>query len=232
MTIVAIHQPNFFPWLGYFDKIRRADVFIFLDDVQYQKTGGSWSNRVQISINGEGRWLTAPADRSFHGTKNINDMFFSSREDWRSKMLKSLVTTYKRTPFFDEAYSLIEPLVQNPENNIAEYNIHAIKTLSHALGLSTKSMAKSSELTTESCATERLIDLTLKTGGNIYLCGGGAGNYQDDDAFQKAGVKLLYQSFLHPEYPQSWRQDFIAGLSIIDALMNIGLEGAMKLLKK
>ena len=70
MILVAIHQPNFFPWLGYFDKIRRADFFILLDDVQYPKTGaGSWSNRVKVMINGEGRWLTAPVDRSFHGTR-------------------------------------------------------------------------------------------------------------------------------------------------------------------
>ena len=77
IKVVAIHQPNFFPWLGYFDKIRRSDIFILLDDVQFSKTGGVWSNRVKVLINGEGRWLTAPVERNFHGTRNVNQMFFS-----------------------------------------------------------------------------------------------------------------------------------------------------------
>jgi hypothetical protein len=134
MTIVAIHQPNFFPWLGYFDKIRRSDTFIFLDDVQYQKTGGSWSNRVKVLINSDGRWLTAPIDRSFQGLRNINEMTFSSEGDWRGRMLKSLAATYKRMPFFTETFSFIEPVVQNSQDNVAEYNIHALKSLVSALG--------------------------------------------------------------------------------------------------
>jgi hypothetical protein len=230
MTVVAIHQPNFFPWLGYFDKIRRADVFIMLDDAQYQKTGGSWSNRVKVLINGEGRWLTAPVDRSFHGTRKVNEMVFSSKEDWRGKVMKTLVSAYKRAPCFDEAYSVIEPLVQNPEANVAEYNIHAIKALATELGHPVSSLARSSNLPTESTATERLIELTKSVGGDRYLCGGGAGGYQEDDAFQKAGVGLEYQNFVHPAYPQFGREDCVAGLSIVDVLMNLGFEGVRQLM--
>lgn len=231
MKTVAIHQPNFFPWLGYFDKIRRADVFIFLDDAQYQKTGGIWSNRVKILINGEGRWLTAPVERSFQGTRNVNEMVFASKEDWRGRMLKSLVSTYKRAPHFIEAYTVIEALIKNSENNVAEYNIHAIKALASKLGYSTNSMVRSSELSTESSATERLIKLTERSGGKSYLCGGGAGDYQEDDAFHKAGIALVYQNFFHPTYPQFGNKGFVAGLSIVDALMNLGLEGSRELLK-
>lgn len=230
MTIVAIHQPNFFPWLGYFDKIRLSDVFIFLDDVQYQKTGGSWSNRVQVLINCEGRWLTAPVDRNFHGSRNVNEMEFSSKENWRSKILKSIATTYKRAPFFNEVCSVVEPLVENPENNVAKYNIHAIKTLTSALGYSTKSMIRSSDLPTKSSSTERLIDLTIRMHGQTYLCGGGSRDYQEDEAFDKAGVRLSYQDFLHPTYTQFGHKHFVAGLSIIDALMNHGFEGTRKIM--
>lgn len=230
MTAVAIHQPNFFPWLGYFDKISRSDVFIFLDDVQYQKTGGSWSNRVKVLINCEGRWLTAPVDRSFHGSRYINEMEFSSKENWRSKLIKSVASTYKRAPFFDEIYLVIGPLIQNPENNVAEYNIHAIKTLISALGYSTKSIIRSSDLRTESSSTERLIELIMGTHGQTYLCGGGSGDYQEDEAFDNAGIKLKYQNYLQPTYTQFGSQHFVAGLSIIDALMNLGFEGTRKLI--
>lgn len=232
MTVVAIHQPNFFPWLGYFDKIHRADVFIFLDDAQYQKTGGCWSNRVKVLINGEGRWLTAPVDRSFHGTRNVNEMVFSGKEDWRNKVLKTLISAYKRAPCFDEAYSVVEPLVQNPQDNIAEYNIHAIKTLAGGLGFSLNLLVRSSDFPTDSSATERLIALTKSVGGQRYLCGGGAIGYQEDDVFQAAGIGLRYQNFLYPEYPQFGHQDGVMGLSILDALMNLGFEGVRQLMRQ
>jgi hypothetical protein len=231
MTIVAIHQPNFFPWLGYFDKIRRSDTFIFLDDVQYQKTGGSWSNRVKVLINSDGRWLTAPIDRSFQGLRNINEMTFSSEGDWRGRMLKSLAATYKRMPFFTETFSFIEPVVQNSQDNVAEYNIHALKSLVSALGYSTNSLIRSSDIVTSSFATERLIELTGQVRGTEYLCGGGASDYQEDEIFERVGITLTYQNFLHPAYPQFGNKEFVAGLSIVDALMNLGFKGVRQLLQ-
>lgn len=230
--IVAIHQPNFFPWLGYFDKIFRADVFIFLDDVQFPKTGGVWINRVKMCINGEERWLTAPVERSFHGTRNVNQMFFSRKEDWRAKMLKTLTIANRRAPYFDEAYSIIDPLIKHQEDNIAEFNIYAIKNLTALLGYSDIPLIRSSELSTKLLSNERLIDLTMLVGGKSYLCGGGAGGYQKDDLFQKAGISLIYQNFLHPTYIQFGQKDFVKGLSIVDALMHIGLEGVQVLMRK
>ena len=231
MKIVSIHQPNFFPWLGYFDKIRRADVFILLDDAQFQKTGGTWANRVKVMINGEGRWLTAPIHRSFHGTRKVNEMVFSGKDDWRGRVLKTLEATYRRALYFDEAFSIIEPLVQNSEDNVAEYNIHAIKTLVGVLGYPVHSFLRSSDFPTESSATERLIELTKSAGGQSYLCGDGSSGYQEDEAFQKENIKLRHQDFLHPVYPQFYNQDFIAGLSIIDALMHRGLDLVRHLMK-
>lgn len=231
MRVVAIHQPNFFPWLGYFDKVRRSDVFILLDDVQYQKTGGTWSNRVKVLLNGEGRWLTAPVDRSFHGTRAIYEMAFSSKEDWRGKVLRTLVAAYRSAPCFDTVFAAIEPLVQNPEDNVAEYNIHAIKTLADAIGLTVNSVVRSSDFPVDSLATQRLIDLTKRVGGQRYLCGGGATGYQQDEAFEKSSIQLVYQGFSHPHYPQFGHKDFVAGLSIVDALMNVGFEGVRRLMR-
>jgi hypothetical protein len=225
MSLVAIHQPNFFPWLGYFDKIRQADVFMLLDDVQYPKTGGTWSNRVKVLINGEGRWLTAPVDRSFHGTRVINEMVYSGKEDWRAKVLKTLVAAYRRAPCFDEAFAVLERLVRNPEDNVAEYNVHAIVTLAGAIGLPTGSLVRSSDLPTGSTATQRLIDLTKQVGGQSYLCGGGAGGYQEDEAFAAGGLSLVYQRFVPEPYPQYGAASFVPGLSVIDGAMNLGWNG-------
>ena len=228
--IVSIHQPNFFPWLGYFDKIARSDTFIFLDDVQFPKTGGVWSNRVKILVAGEPRWLTAPVERNYKGLRLINEMRFSSDGDWRGKMLKTLVSSYRRTPFFEEIFAEVESIVLNPESNVAEYNIHAIKTIASAIGLPMNSMVRSSDCLTDSFATQRLIDLTQWVGGEGYLCGAGAGGYQEDEAFQKANIVLEYQNFNHLEYPQLGSVTFCGGLSIIDVAMNLGWQGVRELL--
>ena len=222
MSLVAIHQPNFFPWLGYFDKIRRADIFILLDDVQYQKTGGTWSNRVRLLINGEGRWLTAPLERNFHGMRAINQMVFSDKDDWRGRVLRTIHSAYRRAAYFSEVWRVVEPLIANPAQNLAEFNIHAITSMANSMGLDTSRFVRSSSIPTDSKATQRLIDLTCRVGGGQYLCGGGAGGYQDDQAFKDAGLDLAYQSFSAVRYPQQGGGEFIPGLSAIDAAMNVG----------
>ena len=221
---VAIHQPNFFPWLGYFDKIARSDVFIFLDHVQYPKTGGSWSNRVKLLLGEEARWMTAPVERDFHGVRAINEMAFKNDTPWRSNLLKSLVANYVKAPFFRETRELIEPLLLSPENNIAKYNGAAVIAIAKCLELPIEKILWSSDMGVDKQGNEMLIALTRAAGGGAYMCGGGAQGYQDDDAFAAAGVNLIYQDFRHPVYPQVGCKDLVSGLSVIDALMNIGVD--------
>lgn len=222
--LVAIHQPNFFPWLGYFDKIARADVFIFLDDVQFPKTGGSWSNRVKLLLGGAGSWVTAAIDRDYHGTRTISQMNFLASNPWREKTLKTLETNYRKHPFHRETMAVIEPLLTNSEANIAAYNIHAVTTLSSLLGLDTTKLRRSSDLPHEGHSNELLCLLTQSVGGAMYMCGGGADGYQDESVFKAAGIKLVRQAFVHPAYSQVKTGDFVPGLSIIDALMNHGVQ--------
>ena len=89
--VVAIHQPNFFPWLGYFDKLARADVFVELNSVQFPKTGGTWTNRVRLMIGGKPQWFTVPVIRSYHGLRTIGEMEINPSEPWRVKFLRTVV---------------------------------------------------------------------------------------------------------------------------------------------
>lgn len=227
---VAIHQPNFFPWLGYFDKIARSDVFILLDDVQFPKTGGVWSNRVKLLIGGEARWFTAPINRAFHGVAAINQIEWANEQPWQVKLLKTLSTNYAKAPHYRETMECLEPLILLPECNLARYNIAVIRTIADHIGLRHDHCVTSSSFGGEGQASELLIDLTRKVGGNCYLCGGGASGYQDDESFAAAGLQLRYQSFSHPIYVQAGKQDFVPGLSIVDALMNVGFRGVKELL--
>jgi hypothetical protein len=228
---VAIHQPNFFPWLGYFDKLARSDVFVSLDHVQLPKTGsGTWINRVKLLIGGADRWVTAPIRRG-HGLQTILEAEFDSSTPWRRKTLASLQGSYKKAPHYAEAMAVVEPLIANPDDRVAEYNLAATRGIAAALGLDTGKIVRSSELAHQGASNELLISLTRAVGGTAYVAGGGAGGYQQDELFAAAGVGLEYQGFSHPTYRQHGAPgEFVAGLSVIDALMNLGLSGTRELL--
>lgn len=228
--VIAIHQPNFFPWLGYFDKIARSDLFIFLDDVQYQKTGGTWSNRVKLLLSGEPHWATAPIERKFHGVRNVNEIYFKESDPWRVKLLRSLELNYRRHPFFVETMHVIEPLILEPRSNLAEFNSNAIISIAKQFGIQKERFLWSSKLQKTGRSNALLTALTLAVGGQVYMCGGGADGYQDEQVFVDSGLVLKQQSFVHPVYPQQGNSTFQPGLSIIDPLMNIGIQGTRTLL--
>lgn len=220
--IVAIHQPNFFPWLGYFDKIARSDMMILLDNVQFPKTGGTWTNRVKLAVNGAPAWVTLPITRNYSGTRLISEMRINETTDWRRKLLKTIQTNYGKAPYFKKTQPLVEHLIMNPTESVAEYNISAIRSICAMIGINPEKLVIGSTVNAEGTATDLLINMTRAVGGTAYMCGGGAGGYQEDEKFAEAGVKLLYQDYSHPGYLQTGSNDFIMGLSIIDALMHLG----------
>ena len=231
--IVAIHQPNFFPWLGYFNKMARSDVFIFFDDVQFPKTGGgTWSNRVKMLVAGEARWVTAPISRAFHGVARINNIDWADEQPWRVKLLKTLLASYSKAPHYKETTEWLESLILLPEGNLARYNMAVIRGIADQIGLRHDHCVTSSSLGGQGQASELLIDLTRKVGGDCYLCGGGASGYQEDEAFAAARVELRYQSFVHPIYTQHGGREFAPGLSIVDALMNLGVEEVKHMVRR
>lgn len=228
--IVAIHQPNFFPWLGYFDKITRCDLFIFMDNVQFPKTGGgTWVNRVKLCINKEPKWVTVPVRRS-SGIHTICHTEIDNTAPWRDKLLNTLRLHYGRTSHYRQLEPLIAELVGYRTNLLADYNIHAITRLCSELGFDTKKLMRGSALQADGSATDLLIEMTKSVGGTAYMCGGGAGGYQEDEKFRLDDLELVYQNFKHPQYPQHPSADFTVGLSILDALCHCGIQGTRELL--
>ena len=228
--IVAIHQPNFFPWLGYFDKIMHADTFVFLDQVAYPKSGsgaGSWVNRVKILVQGMPAWITCPIVRA-HGTQLIHAVRIDDRQPWRKKLLKTLEMNYKKAGHFESSRDWLQSLILHETDMLAEYNIHSIKQIVAALGID-RHFTVQSKLGAQKASTELLVEITCKTSGSCYLCGGGSGGYQEDDKFASAGIKVKYQNFSHPYYAQNDTGSFTHGLSIIDALMHLGMTGTRAL---
>jgi len=215
--IVAIHQPNFLPWIGYFYKIAKSDIFVFLDNVQYTKN--SFINRNKIKTPQSAMWLTVPV--SFNFGQLINEVKINNEINWREKHIRTLEMNYKRANFFEDVFEIIKKIYYLKNwQNLSDFNISLTKTIASYLGLD-KPFVKSSALGIKGKSTELLIQIVKKVGGNVYLSGFGGAKYQEEGLFKNEGIKLVYYNFTHPIYKQLWN-GFIANLSIVDLLFNAG----------
>ena len=231
--IVAIHQPNFLPWLGYFDKLARADVFVVLDDVQFPRTSkGTWMNRVKLLVGGQPRWVTVPIVRSDGALREVREVRIDDSQPWRDKALRTIEHNYRRAPHFDEVFPLVEELVATPTDSLADYNETNVRRIAEELGLDTSKLVRSSTIPTSGHGTDLMIELTKAVDGTTYLSGNyAAGAYQEEEKFPQAGIELRYQDFRHPTYPQPVDPP-VQGLSIVDALMNCGVAGTSELVER
>lgn len=224
MTVCAIHQPNFFPWLGYFDKIDRADIFVFLDQVDYPKSGSSmssWCNRVKLSIGGKAAWVSCPVVRE-HGRQPIDRVRIDDKRPWREDLRKILMTNYRRAPNFTDTFQVVESLLAYRTDRLADFNVHVVKTLALYLGYRAEWIRQSELPPIPETATDRLAAICRQVGADTYLCGGGSSGYQEDEVFARAGIRLVYQNFIPTAYGDVGR--FIPGLSVIDYLMHRNVE--------
>jgi WbqC-like protein family len=227
--IAACHQPNFFPWLGYFHKIRWSDTFIFLDDVFLQKTRGGVTNRVAVVVGGQEAWLTAPLDRSYSGNLEINRVQFAPSDDWRRRTASTVKMHYNRATHFAKLGPIVLDLINDPEPSLAEFNMRAIRAIADLLELRPQ-FVRSSTLNVATTSSERLAELVANVGARTYLAGAGARAYQDDAVFHRRGLQVLAQGFRPPNYLRGGKPG-PAGLSVIDALFWLGVEGTRELLE-
>jgi hypothetical protein len=220
--LVAIHQPNFLPWLGWWDKLARADALVLLDDVQFPKTGATYINRVDILRHDHAGPITVPVTRSYSGLRTVAQMRTDVQRPWRAKMLKTLQTYYGRAPRFTETIELLEPLLLDDTDVLLDYNERALRALASHLHLGPERFVRASTLPSEGRSTHRLVSLVRACGGTAYLEGGGAREYQEDELFARAGLRVVRQEFRARPYPQGRADGFVPGLSVVDALMWLG----------
>ena len=214
--ILAIHQPQYIPWMGYFDKIDKADKFVLLDDVQYKKN--EWQNRNKIRTVKRGQWLTVPVIHRF-GQK-VNQVKIDNSKNWRKEHYKTLVTNYNKAPYFKNHEPFFKITYEHNWEYLVDINIHFIEYLIRSLGISTK-LIRSSQLAIKAQKTERLVEICKKLEADIYLSGEGARAYLDLDYFKQNKIEVLFQNFQHPHYAQVY-DNFEPFMSIVDLLFNYG----------
>jgi hypothetical protein len=213
-----MHQPNYLPWLGYFDKLRQADVFVLLDAVQYPR-GASVANRNRIRSGAGELLLTVPVrvPKGREGKVSYTDVELAD-ERWKTKHLRSIELAYGRAPAFADTFPSLAAIVEGA-TSFCELNIDLIRWIAGELGIVTP-MPRLSELEpAELRKTDLTIALCRRLDADTYLSGQGARKYNDDEALAEAGIALRYQEFEHPVYPQQG-EGFVANLSAIDYLFN------------
>jgi len=230
--IVAIHQPDFFPWLGVFNKILRSDIFVVYDSCRKDSKLG-WTKRVKI-IKGNGtQWLGLSIQKVSKNENGLYPMLYKHRirnlNENKKNHFRILRAQYQKSPYFNEIFPFIIELYNYETEKITEFNRYTIKEICEKLFINTPQI-KSSKMKIETASTEANIEITKKAGGEIYLSGDGSQGYLDEKLFEKQGIFLHFTNFKHPVYPQFNTGGFIPGLSVIDSLMNVGFEGVRKLL--
>ena len=218
--ILSAHQPAYLPWMGYFDKITRADVFVYLDTVQFEKN--SFINRNQIKTPQGSLWLTIPVKTKGHTSGSLRTTQIDDSQPWRTKHLKSIEMNYRKAARFDECFPKIEALLTIPESNLANFCFHQLRFWLEELGIGTR-VVRSSELLIAGAKSNLVLDLCKEFGAQRYLSGALGRNYLDEEEFGKVGIAIDYQRYEPSGYPQLWG-DFVPNLGILDWWINSAQE--------
>ncbi len=225
--ICTVHQPNYLPYLGFFEKAFRSDVFILYDTTQFKKN--DWQNRNKLCINNSWQWISVPVYHDF-GQKiyevKIKDPGKSLHKNWRS-----IQVIYGKAPYFKQYAPKLEEIFLSNIESLNELNCKLILIAAQYLGLKTR-FVKSSELPEiNSTSTQALIDLTKLVDADTYISGGEGINYLDMDLWKGSGLKILFQKYVHPIYRQFNSKTFQPYMNIFDLLFNCGVKSLEVLTK-
>ena len=217
---VVILQPGYLPWLGFFDQFRQSDIFIFYDDVQFDRR--SWRNRNRIKSHAGIQWLTVPVLKKGRYTQAIRETQIDNTQPWQRKHLGSIRASYARAPYFDCYYPDIEAVISKPWAFLVDVDMAVIHLVLGWLGLARETRF-SSDLCIDGHKTQRLYEICHAFGATEYLSPNAAYAYLDESVFHLNGVRLRYHNYAHPIYRQQFGP-FVSHLSVIDLLFNHGPE--------
>jgi hypothetical protein len=223
---VAIHQPQYLSYLGFFHKLAHCDLFIALDIVQFQKNG--LQNRNKIKTAQGWQWLTVPVLHNFGQT--IRQVQINPDIPWARKHWNALVTSYKQTPYFQTLAPGLQMSYELSGTLLCEVNMQTTAWAMAALGIETP-VRRASELDVPGAQTELLVNLCRACGATTYLSGPGGRRYMDLNLFERAGINVEFQEFVSPTYPQVFPGlGFIPDLSVVDALFSCGSAAVREML--
>jgi len=222
--LVAIHQPNFLPWIGFFNKIINVDVFVLFDDVQFPR-GHSFGNRVLIKTNTGSQWLTIPV-KGKSDLLQFNQVLIDYSGRWLDKTFRTVKLNYKKSKYFDEIYEPISKIFLSKPRKLVDLNYLLIMFVKEYLEIKTEFIFSSNlDKGDNLSGVERILSILKAVNSTVYISGKGKGSarYISEEILRNHGIKLKYHEFDFPVYKQLYGE-FIPKLSIVDLLFNCGKE--------
>jgi hypothetical protein len=219
----VILQPSYIPWRGFFHQIYKADIFVFYDDVQYDRHG--WRNRNRIKTPDGSRWLTIPLKSTGSQWKEarICDMQISWEKKWNQAHFETVRHNYSKAPYFRRYESMLASWYCTEPDNLADFTIRTTIELARELGIHKTQFIRSSSLECSGVKTDRLLEILQKVGAKHYISGPAAKDYLETYKLEKKGITVEWMTYDYPEYPQLY-SPFDSQVSIIDLLMMTGTD--------
>lgn len=221
---ISVHQPAYMPWMGYIDRIRKSDIFVFLDNVQFEKN--SFINRNKIKTQSSVNWLTVPVKLKGHMSSIITDTLISNDMNWRNNHILKIESSYSKGQYFKQNKIKLHDLLNGSEKLISELCFNHLNFWITEFNIKTK-IIRASELKLEQKKSDLILELCQSLGATNYLSGPLGETYLNKTSFDESRIEIEYHKFTDPLYNQLWG-DFIPNLSIIDCWMNCGREKLIK----
>jgi WbqC-like protein family len=220
---VVILQPGYVPWLGFFDLMARADLFVLLDDVQY--TVRDWRSRNRVKTPNGVTWMTVPVVSKAAREKQIREVEIDNGHPWQRNHFRTLETFYRKASYCGEILEIIRPMYERPYKFLIDVDLDFILDVRKYLQVGTE-IVRSSDVPSTGAKDEKLLSLCRYFRATHYLSGNAAQGYLSEEKFLREGIRVEWHNYRHPRYTQLWTKQlgFISHLSVLDLLLNHGRE--------
>jgi hypothetical protein len=228
--MIAIHQPECLPWLGYFDKMANVNTYVLFDHVQFKKR--YYENRNVIKQGDKPVWITVPVKSKGRYTQAIKEVEIDNTLPWQRKTWETIRHCYASSPFYKQYHEELHALMFHKTYELLlDFNLACIEWFRKTLGITTPMLFSSSLDVDSFKASDLILEICRRTGADKYLCGPSGKEYLHLENFKNAGIEVVWQDFTHPSYPQEGK-GFIPNLSTIDLIFNCGAESKSILFNK
>lgn len=232
MKIITIHQPEHLPWLGLFNKIAKAEIFVLLDTVQFEKNYFQNRNRI-LGTSGQPQWIGIPVNTKNHEDNNIKNTKISiagNTKNWKKEYLRTITYCYSKHNFFNDVFPLLEECINIDTEYFADINIAIIKKFCDALDIHPEYIRSSEIDYGGGFKSDLNLNITKAVGGDVYISGPSGRDYLDMKSFEDENIKVVFNDYNHPTYPQRRTQEFVSHLSALDLFMNVGFAESKRII--
>lgn len=225
--IITIHQPEHLPWLGYFNKMAKAELFVIMDNVQFEKNYFQNRNRI-IGTNGV-QWIGVPVKTIGHMGNILRDTEIANDNKWKNKYLKTIQLSYAKHPYFEEIFAILEDSLSFETNKLVDINISIFKSFADKMDIRPK-FIRASELNVQGKKSDLVLDICKAVGATTYISGPSGRDYMNLESYKQANIDVKFNDYNHPTYEQKKTSEFVPYMSTLDLLMNVGLEQAKSII--